>query len=142
MSGGSYNYLCHRDATGLLESLGQIEAMADRLSELGFADAARETHEVRLTVLQSRARLDAMIDRLRDVWHAVEWLDSCDWGLDAVLRYVHAYRGSPPCEHAERSEWRPVSWPERHADGGCTWHSGRYRYCLACGDEEREETKP
>ncbi|WP_329521188.1 hypothetical protein [Spirillospora sp. NBC_01491] len=99
MSGGSYNYLCwvtHHHP--LLEKLatmrGDLDDMSTRLAELGYApDAAAETEELLLLLRQWENRAQARVNRLADVWKAVEWWDSCDWGEDRVHEALAAYRG-------------------------------------------------
>jgi hypothetical protein len=46
-----------------------------------------------LTLRQFNNRLDAMMDRLRPVWHAVEWWDSADWSEDSFKEELAKYRG-------------------------------------------------
>lgn len=87
MSGGSYNYLyCH---TGGLETQrGDIEAMRDRLASLeadrvpGAARAARLTRYVLIHLDLAEAKAQ----ELADVWHAIEWWDSSDYGEDDVRK--------------------------------------------------------
>lgn len=85
MSGGSYNYLyCH--VGGLEAQRHNIEAMRDRLAELeadrvpGAARAARLTRYVLIHLDLAEARAQ----ELADIWHAVEWRDSLDWGDDTM----------------------------------------------------------
>lgn len=86
MSGGSYNYLAEHQPGELEARRGDIEAMRGRLAELaeqrvpGAARAARLTRYVliHLDLAEQRAQ------ELTDVWHAVEWRDSCDWGDDTM----------------------------------------------------------
>lgn len=95
MSGGSYNYLCSKDALDLLGSLSSQEdlaRMADRLTELGYDDGV--AHDIRLligAIDTHRHAVDEVLSRLEPVLHAVEWLDSGDWGeeqvRDAVIQY-------------------------------------------------------
>ncbi len=94
MSGGSYNYLCFKDATDLLSRShdAEIQQMADRLAALGYDDAAQMTTEVLLVLKQSRIRIEARIQFLSDVWHAIEWLDSCDISADTVEQIIKEWR--------------------------------------------------
>lgn len=97
MSGGSYDYLCFKDAEDLLSGHveGNIELMSNRLAGLGYAtDAAAETEELLLIIRQTRNRLSARAKRLHDVWYAVEWWDSCDSGEDSVKKALEKYRES------------------------------------------------
>jgi hypothetical protein len=97
MSGGSYEYLCFKDASDLANYEHQLQSMADRLAGLGYAeDAARETTEVLLMHRQAMVRIDTRLKRLSDIWHAVEWWDSCDSGEDGVKKALAEYRGETP----------------------------------------------
>jgi hypothetical protein len=86
MSGGSYNYLAEHPVGDLESRRGSIEAMRDRLAQLeadgvpGAARAARITRYVLIHLDLAEARAQ----ELADVWHAVEWRDSCDWGDDTM----------------------------------------------------------
>jgi hypothetical protein len=92
MSGGSYNYLCHKKFTGH-SALDDLESMADRLAGLSYADdAARETAELLMIIKQFETRAEVIADRLRDIWMAVEWWDSCDSGEDSVKKALDDYR--------------------------------------------------
>ncbi len=96
MSGGSYDYLCLQGADELVGSShhqANIDAMAARLSGLGYAqDAARETEELLLILRQVETRLDVRIGRLNGIWRAVEWWDSGDSGEDGVKEALKQYR--------------------------------------------------
>jgi hypothetical protein len=95
VSGGSYNYLFAKDCDmGLFTMEAEIEQMAERLAGLGYAeDAARETEEVLLIIRQAKVRIETRQERLRNIWHAVEWWDSADSGEDRVQEAIAAYRG-------------------------------------------------
>jgi hypothetical protein len=93
MSGGSYNYLCYKQADDILENLGNLQDMADRLAGLGYAeDAATETQELLLIIRQYQNRINASLKRLTDVWRAVEWWDSSDSGEESVKKALENYR--------------------------------------------------
>lgn len=95
MSGGSYDYLCVKDADELFHMEEQLQRMAARLAGLGYAeDAAMETEDVLAAVRQARVRLNARISRLGRVWRAVEWWDSGDYAEDQVRTAVEEYRES------------------------------------------------
>ena len=93
MSGGSYNYLYQQAGYEILSCShdDELQRMADRLAELGYADAAKETLEVLLEARIARNRIDTRIKRLQGVWHAVEWKDSYDG--DHVAEAIAEYRG-------------------------------------------------
>jgi hypothetical protein len=78
MSGGVYEWLFYADDEQLIAYLEQIDKMATRLRQLGYPAEARYTDRV---ATQLRWALDDA-SQLRDVWRAVEWLDSGDWGAE------------------------------------------------------------
>jgi hypothetical protein len=93
MSGGSFNYLFRKDAAELLGRLSDLEEMADVLARLGYApDAAEETQTL---LLDSRAflnRTNPVLERLNEVWQAVEWWQSCDSSEEKVREALQTYR--------------------------------------------------
>ena len=94
MSGGSFDYLCYKESEDLLQSDHQLQSMADELARLGYAeDAARETQDLLLTIRTMRNRVQTSIDRLSDVWRAIEWWRSGDWGEDQIKEVLARYRG-------------------------------------------------
>ncbi len=95
MSGGAYDYLCHKDADESMDwSVTQnMRRMADRLAGLGYAeDAARETEELICIIEQARIRIQTRMNRLNRVWGAVEWWDSYDSSEAAVHDALAKYR--------------------------------------------------
>lgn len=86
MSGGSYNYLAEHDPGDLEARRHHIEAMRDRLADLeadrvpGAARAARLTRYVLIHLDLAEAKAQ----ELTDVWHAIEWRDSNDYGDDTM----------------------------------------------------------
>ncbi len=94
MSGGSFNYLCWKDAQELVHA-GQddLEAMATYLAKIGYAqDAATETEELLRLVRVFLMRLDVRVRALSEVWHAVEWNVSGDSGPDHIREALADYR--------------------------------------------------
>ncbi|MFE4867721.1 hypothetical protein [Streptomyces sp. NPDC056682] len=85
MSGGSYDYL-YWQVPELGGHVGQLEAMAERLEALPYAaEAAAATRRI----------LEAISDeKLADVWRAVEWWDSGDYGEDQVREAIDEHRAS------------------------------------------------
>jgi hypothetical protein len=81
VSGGAYNYLCFADGLdGLAERREDLESMADRLARLPWATgAAAETAEL-VSRLREIDALSENLSDLRQVWRAIEWWDSGDYG--------------------------------------------------------------
>ncbi len=93
MSGGSYDYLCHKDAAEMLAMEEQLQRMADRLAGLGYAsDAAKETQGLLLEIRQAKNRIETRADRLNGIWRAIEWWDSHDSSEDDVKQALEEYR--------------------------------------------------
>jgi len=97
MSGGSYNYLCWKDAEELMTMLDTIERMADDLAALGYApDAANETYLIARDLRRLQSRLNAILDGkqgLRNVWRAKEWWKSRDGTEESFKEALAKYRG-------------------------------------------------
>lgn len=95
MGGGAYNYLVNAmDLEDLCTKRNDLRDMADRLAGLGYAkDAALETEELLVMLRQWEVRAEVRLRRLRDVWHAVEWMDSRDCSEDKVHVALAEYRG-------------------------------------------------
>lgn len=94
MSGGSYDYLCDKDAADLMLYEGRLEEMANRLASMGGAeDVAKDAFDLLAVVRGQRVRIVAAMDRLRGVFKAVEWVDSADWSADAIKWALLDYRG-------------------------------------------------
>lgn len=86
MSGGSYNYLCNAYADDIMSRVETMREMAGRLDDV-CPKAAGKTREI----LAIYRELDQRIDELRDIWKAVEWRDSCDWGEDQLAEAAAEY---------------------------------------------------
>ena len=95
MSGGSYNYLCYADdLERLLGKQNELERMSERLIELGYKDAAKETYQLLLKIQSFEVQAETIQKRLEGVWKAVEWMDSLDSGPDDVDAAIDKYRGN------------------------------------------------
>ena len=102
MSGGSFDYLCAKDADDLLAGGSVDESIASMVQALAeHAPAACEEmrrYQRRLDVARQRYQ-EALVaaepaPELRAVWHAMEWWQSGDWSKDrldaAVVALVRA----------------------------------------------------
>lgn len=94
MSGGSYNYLFVADTPE--EAMGKSEDlknMADRLTrDYPEHPVTRFTRRLAATSVERIPR------EVNDVWHAVEWRDSNDWGQDQLDKVME-----------QTKDWRPGS---------------------------------
>lgn len=92
MSGGHYNYLSIQDTEDLHKYLDELANIARRLYELGHLDAAMETAFVRQQIVSHHQIIFNSQQRLKDVWQALEWLDSGDGDETAVAVAFNEYR--------------------------------------------------
>jgi len=97
MSGGSYDYICWKDAEELMGKIDVIEQMADDLDALGYAsDAAEETYLIARDLRRIWMRLNAILkgrQGLQNVWHAKEWWRGGDSLEDRLKEALLEYRG-------------------------------------------------
>lgn len=83
MSGGSHNYICYQSSP----AQSDLEYMAQRLRELGFVGLSEDTLTVGAFLGVDTYFSDIPTDvpqKLRDIWKAVEWYDSKDWGIEIL----------------------------------------------------------
>jgi len=103
VSGGSFNYLYY--AAG---DVGEIGRRLDALKEMSewLNKYAPESHAAcdTIEVLTAIAAVEFASDRLRDVWHAIEWFESCDIGSDQMLAALREYQERRDKEEAEDAE--------------------------------------
>jgi hypothetical protein len=81
MSGGSFDYLCYLSFDGTHQ---RLLSMADAIDEaVGDSAAARETRKLAndLEIPQD----------LRDVWRAVEWWKSNDYGIEQAQAAIDEF---------------------------------------------------
>ena len=142
MSGGSFNYLYAQEPYDPEE----LERMAAWLDE----------HEMHLAAFQTRALIPVPRagEALADLWQAVEWLCSSDWGFDQVIEAHNTYLKAVVPE-SERWNPNPDRWTkemcERVGHDDIVMMSTIVKYdggvnvrCLRCGAERyiRGEVRP
>ena len=91
MSGGCFGYLCYKEPLDLPNSQESILSMAERLKELGSEQAAEETKNLITLIQEYEAAAALSIERLKDLWKAVEWHDSGDWGIEDIEEQNQKY---------------------------------------------------
>lgn len=92
MSGGSFDYLYHKEPAQLFDNIEHIENMVQALTNRGYTDAAKETEGVLLILRHFQARMEARLERLQPVWKAVEWNTSGDVTKATVDLAIKNYR--------------------------------------------------
>lgn len=94
MSGGSFGYLCHQDITDVVVIPHELSRMTEYLER--HHPEHPTTKDTRALLDELRGlydRFDPTVDRLRPVWRAVEWFESCDGGRDDVDEALREYAG-------------------------------------------------
>lgn len=91
MSGGAHGYIGRVDSMSeLLEKIGHLPDVAQRLRELGHSRVAEETQS-----LYDRVMVEPdLFEELRKVWHAVDYLDSWDYSEDQVAEATREWEGA------------------------------------------------
>lgn len=86
MSGGSFNYLTYvSNLSELLEKWEELGRMAEALDEYGANDAAMVTREIIRRVDELEDYVQRILEAgLDEVWKAVEWHHSSDYGEEKV----------------------------------------------------------
>lgn len=98
MSGGSFDYASGvSDLDELLDKRRSLTELAERLydDDIGGDDAAADLEGLLAYVRDADRRVNARLQRLGPVMHAVEWKDSGDWGIMQVRQALARYRGTP-----------------------------------------------
>ena len=78
MSGGSWDYLCHKRIEDLINEVELVYKMWDRLTSDGYSDAAKQTYLIGNEIDKFKNRMQVLLDDIHSVWKAVEWYDSGD----------------------------------------------------------------
>lgn len=92
MSGGSYDYLFTKSPEEFGENRETILRMVKRFIELGYEDVALDTFLVLTEFNKAFDKVNAKAERLRDVWKALEWLDSNDTVESDLREDIRFYR--------------------------------------------------
>ena len=92
MSGGSLNYLYNREPTELFDHIRDMEDVEQELLARGYLDIARDVRRLIEYIRTAENRICVLADQLNDVFHAVEWCLSADYGEDTLRKHLDAYR--------------------------------------------------
>lgn len=94
MSGGSFGYLCYKDVPELMEpsSISNLEIMVQHLQLYGYEDIARDTQRLIEYIRSASIRIEVLSENLNDVFHAVEWHESGDFGRETMIAELEKYR--------------------------------------------------
>lgn len=93
MSGGSLGYLyCISSAEELLNRTADMEIAEAELIERGYLDIAKDVRRLIEYCKSASVRIEVLMNNLEDVFKAVEWRLSSDYGEDSLIEHLEAYR--------------------------------------------------
>lgn len=92
MSGGSLNYLCYKEPEELFHYISEMEEVEQVLVREGAQDVARDVRRLIEYVKSAEVRIGVLSKQLNDVFHAVEWYLSADYGRDNLLTHIEQYQ--------------------------------------------------
>lgn len=108
MSGGSFDYLCYKAPGEIVDRTDQLERMADMLAaEFPGSRAAEDTRLLleHVRLLWKSLHSGPLGDLQSNVWHAIEWWQSCDTSreraAEAVAKYDAGRAAYDPLPHQE-----------------------------------------
>lgn len=94
MSGGSLNYLHLREPDELFEQLDDLEKVEKELVAQGHIDIAQDVRRLIEYILTAENRIRVLAGNLKEVFHAVEWWLSGDYGDACLQNAIEKYRRS------------------------------------------------
>ena len=92
MSGGSLNYLCYKEPEELFHCIKEMEEVEQELLQRGSQDIARDVRRLIEYVKSAENRISVLSEQLNDIFHAVEWRLSADYGEDTLMKHIEQYR--------------------------------------------------
>jgi hypothetical protein len=94
MSGGSYNYLCNKNASELRESEDDLLAMIDKINELGYSIIATDCKYLLHCINSIKIAESKIHQKMKDLYNvflSVEWYVSGDFDIDCVETSMNDY---------------------------------------------------
>lgn len=92
MSGGSLSYLYNKQFPEVCNYIGEMKKVEKELISQGYTDIARDVRRLIEYCLTAENRISVLFDNLSDVFHAVEWYYSSDYGEKKMLEAFDEYR--------------------------------------------------
>lgn len=94
MSGGAFNYLCFVEPGDLIGHREELQDMAESLDKYGYPDIAQDTTKLIQKLDEINDLIEQEKEALEDVFHAVEWYESCDYNKEQMIAVLERYRES------------------------------------------------
>ena len=92
MSGGSLSYLYNKQFPDVCNYIGEMKKVEKELISQGYTDIAKDVRRLIEYCLTAENRISVLFDNLSDVFHAVEWYYSSDYGEKDMLEAFDEYR--------------------------------------------------
>ena len=92
MSGGSLGYLYCKEPEDLFNRLDVLLDAETYLIQHGYEDIASDVRRLIEYIQTARIRIGVLHKNLADVFHAIEWHLSADYGEDTAKRVFEEYR--------------------------------------------------
>ena len=92
MSGGSLSYLYNKQFPDVCNYIGEMKKVEKELISQGYTDIARDVRRLIEYCLTAENRISVLFDNLSDVFHAVEWYYSSDYGEGRLIEELDRYR--------------------------------------------------
>lgn len=93
MSGGSLGYLyCKTEADEIMRHIDEMERAEAELIERGYIDIARDVRRLIEYCKSAQIRIEVLMSNLKEVFHAIEWYISADYGEDTLIKKLNEYR--------------------------------------------------
>ncbi len=92
MSGGSFNYLCHKEAFDLLAYSEELDGMIAALRQYENGEkVAQTTVDLLADIQRIKTGLEERLEPLREVWRAVEWHHSSDYSQEQAQEAIDKF---------------------------------------------------
>lgn len=92
MSGGSLNYLCYKEPEELFHYIDEMEEVEQVLIGRGAEDIAKDVRRLIERIKCAENHIGVLSEQLSDIFHAVEWRLSADYGEDDLMKHIEQYR--------------------------------------------------
>ena len=119
MSGGSLSYLYNKQFPEVCNYIDEMKKVEKELISQGYTDIARDVRRLIEYCLTAENRISVLFDNLSDVFHAVEWYYSSDYGENTLIEELDRYRAGQFKTDAEVfDEYRNGKDVQANSDSG------------------------
>lgn len=88
----SLHCLCYKEPEELYHCISDLEEAEDFLLKEGYLDVAKDVRRLIEYINSSKNRIEVLQENLKDVFKAVDWCMSGDYGKERVKDAVERYR--------------------------------------------------